>query len=381
MMKLFLAAIVVLIPFVYSAPASQYFIYSPAQIATAQAPSVYKLPTTIVQSTTPLKLSDNGKQILYYYPPAAPALAPSYPYQIIAVRDEGASPGGGFDFWQAIQNWFGQAGGGQGESGATGGEAGAAPESSAEAMKFVQRFELLDKDGKKMPEEMKKEEMKKYFILAAQPQYYGSYATFSPFAPLYTYGPAITTITGRSKGLEAVPVEQPVVAVEQPHPVVPEVVPVVKAVEPLVEPLVLVDPVPAASNVQEQVVLAEAPVVPVAPIQARSALEAEKEFIQEKEMEAIIEKKAEEEMIKEEIMKDEIKEEIKLEEKKLEVKEADDPSVAQAQPAAIALSGKGGLSAASPIATSVTGDGGIAVSAPQATSIAGEFPEEAEKKQ
>lgn len=62
------------------------------------------------------------------------------------------------------------------------------------------------------------------------------------------------------------------------------------------------------------------------------------------------------------------------------VKEADDPSVAQAQPAAIALSGKGGLSAASPIATSITGDGGIAVSAPQATSIAGDFPEEEEQK-
>lgn len=61
------------------------------------------------------------------------------------------------------------------------------------------------------------------------------------------------------------------------------------------------------------------------------------------------------------------------------VKEADDPSVAQTKPAAIALSGKGGLSAASPIATSITGDGGIAVSAPQATSIAGDFPIEEEQ--
>lgn len=305
-MKLFLAAIVVLVPLVYSAPASQYFIYPSAPFA----PITYKLPGTIVQTTTPLKLSDNGKQILYYYPqPAASTL--TYPYQIITLRDDAAAPGNNFDFWQVIQNWFGQAGG-QGESGASG-ESGAAPEASAESMKFLERFDLLDKDGKKMPEAMKKEEMRKYFILT-QPQLFGSYATLSPYSPIYTSYQPLTAISGRS--LEPVAVQQPLVPVEQPvlavepqvAQVVPEAVPLVKAVEPIIEPIVVVDPLLAASNVaQEKVVLAEVP------LQARSALEPAEKEIKEIIPEKEIEKKAEEEPKLEEM-----KEEIKIEQKTLE---------------------------------------------------------------
>lgn len=298
-MKLFLAAIAVLVSFVHSAPAGQYFIYSPAL---TPAPSVYKLPGTIVQTTAPLKLSDNGKQILYYYPSTTSAL--TYPYQLLSVRDDGASPGGGFDFWQVIQNWFGQAGG-QGESGASG-ESGAAPEASSEAMKFIQSFELLDKDGKKMPDAMKKEEMKKYFFLTNQPQFLGSYVPLSPFSPIYTYQP-LTAITGRSHKFEPVPVEQPVLAVEQAPQVVPEAIPLIKAVEPVVDPIVVVDSLVAASSVQEKVILAEAPV------HARSALEAEKEMMVEMIAEKEMEEKAEEG-----IKTEKLKEELKIEQKKLE---------------------------------------------------------------
>lgn len=47
------------------------------------------------------------------------------------------------------------------------------------------------------------------------------------------------------------------------------------------------------------------------------------------------------------------------------------PTIAQAQPGAIALAGPGGVAAAAPRGTSFVGRGGVAVSSPQATAVAG----------
>lgn len=306
-MKLFLAAFAILVSFVHSAPSSQYILYNPAILP---GRTIYKLPGTIVQSTTPLKLANDGKQNFFYILPTSTL---TYPYQIIMLRDE-PSGGNNFDFWQVIQNWFGQAGG-QGESGAAG-EAGAAPEQSAEMKKMLQKFEMFDKDGNKMPEAMKKDEIKKLYILSQQPQFINSIQYLSPsYSPIYTYTPLI----GRSSKLEQeqplLPVEQPLLAVVPAQAqVVPEPLPLVKAVEPVVDPVLILDPLIAAnplsvSPVQEKILPG-----PEVPLQARSSLEAEKEMIEEMIAEKEMEKKPEEELIK----KEELKEEIIIEQKKLE---------------------------------------------------------------
>lgn len=51
----------------------------------------------------------------------------------------------------------------------------------------------------------------------------------------------------------------------------------------------------------------------------------------------------------------------------------DDPSVAQAQPQAVAVAGEGGLVAAAPVATAIVGEGGVATAAARATAVSGSF--------
>lgn len=174
----------------YSAPVSQYLIYTPASTQFIKYQP---------QITSELRLQD-GKQVLYYYPTASfspfstltpsPFLAPtSNRYQIIALKDEGQGGQGGFDWQGFFQNWFG----GSGESGATGGESAAQPESpAAEGSNFLgQRFDL-EKEMTNMTPEKKEQFNKKYYIITNP--YYGN---FAPFAPVLSFSPL--AISERSK--------------------------------------------------------------------------------------------------------------------------------------------------------------------------------------
>ncbi|KAF5273644.1 hypothetical protein FQR65_LT04644 [Abscondita terminalis] len=58
----------------------------------------------------------------------------------------------------------------------------------------------------------------------------------------------------------------------------------------------------------------------------------------------------------------------------------EEPSISQAKPSALAISGVGGVASAGPRGTSLVGKNGIAVASPQATAVAGPAKDEPEKK-
>lgn len=58
----------------------------------------------------------------------------------------------------------------------------------------------------------------------------------------------------------------------------------------------------------------------------------------------------------------------------------EEPSLAQAQPSAVALAGIGGVAATAPRGTALVGDKGLAVANPHATAVAGPEKSNKEKK-
>ncbi|XP_055629262.1 uncharacterized protein LOC129770446 [Toxorhynchites rutilus septentrionalis] len=75
--------------------------------------------------------------------------------------------------------------------------------------------------------------------------------------------------------------------------------------------------------------------------------------------------------------------ESKKEEMTSSLRKSDEPAIAAAKPAGIALAGRGGLAAAAPTGTAIVGNNGLALSSPTATSVAGNFfgdEDEEEKK-
>lgn len=67
---------------------------------------------------------------------------------------------------------------------------------------------------------------------------------------------------------------------------------------------------------------------------------------------------------------------LRNEEKPLE----EEPSIAQAKPSGIALSGKGGVSSSAPSATAVVGKDGLALASPSAIALSGDFQEEEQEE-
>lgn len=62
-------------------------------------------------------------------------------------------------------------------------------------------------------------------------------------------------------------------------------------------------------------------------------------------------------------------------------KKPEEPSLSQADPAAIAVAGVGGVAEAAPRGTALTGNKGLAVSSPKATAIAGPKADEEESNE
>lgn len=289
-----LSIVLTLISITYSAPAGQYYIYTPSST------QYIKLQPQFIQTTSDLRLQD-GKQILYYYPaaPIAPftALDTSFyaprPYQIIALKDEGGQQGG-FDWLGFFQNWF--QGGGQGGS-----ESGAAPAEPSPSSETFQRFEL-EKEMMKMSPEKRKEFEKKYIVVSGSP----FYTTLSEsHAPLFTLQPL--AISERSK-------ETPILAETIIKPKLVE--PVVVVQQKIEEPFV-VNKLARSLDIQETLVepaVAPLETIPAPVVSSEKKLEPEiLEMMQEKlDMREEI-KKEDIKADMNEVMKDEMKEDMKEE--------------------------------------------------------------------
>lgn len=291
-----------LVSLVYSAPTSQYLIYTPSQFI--------KLQPQFVQTTSDLRFQD-GKQVLYYYPTAPltafPTLGTTYytrPYQVIALKDEGAQQGG-FDWQGFFQNWF--QGGGQG--GSSGAESGAAPAAESGASESMMRFDL-EKEMMKMSPEKRKEFEKKFLIVTNTPYFSGLSTLSEASAPVFTLQPLALSERSKETNIVAETILKPKL-----------VEPVVVVEQKVVEPATVVTPVVSVVKQARSLEAQEAPVVvpaevaapaPVEPIVApvvEPIVSSEKKLAPE--MLEMMEEKVMEE--KKEEMKEEIKEEMKEE--------------------------------------------------------------------
>lgn len=196
----------------------------------------------------------------------------------------------------------------------------------------------------------------RFYIISNQPQFYGNFAALQPArisTPILAIEPLRARSTADPIAAENEKIEQPILQdVESSHQ--PGVV---QPIQQLQLRSSIVEPLQRLEVNQPQI-----PVVNNEPAPGVAALQLARFLEEARSQDATLNTGNR--------LNDANK--LRNEENPLE----EEPSIAQAKPSGIALSGKGGVSSSAPSATAVVGDGGLALASPSAISLSGDFQDD-----